>query len=190
MRPTDKPILRSASGDNQIAEFFNTIAPVADIRASGYCCQMLRAFDRKDIQNAISGFLAGYGGGAFVCFFYLVISWAAVAPHSPDPAHGLIFPHNEHGSITYFSGFQGTSCALLMATSPLFFMLGVCISPKKDVIAKTGTLSFSMRWKPDDPRKIQRVSMTVGAIVAPMIVFLIGPSLVNALNSAGFVVGF
>ena len=151
---------------------------------------MLSAFDRKDVLNAISGFLAGYGWVAFFCFFYLVVSWAAVAPHSPDPAHGLIFPHNEHGSITCFSGFQGTSCALLMATSPLFFILGVYISPKKEVITKTGRFGFSMKWKPDDPHKIQRVAMGVGAIVAPIIVFLIGPSLVNALNSVGLVTGF
>lgn len=151
---------------------------------------MLGAFDRKDVLNAISGFLAGYGWVAFFCFFYLVISWAAVAPHRPDPTHGLIFPHNEHGSIMYFSGFQGTSCALLFATSPFFFLLGVYISPKKEVIAKTGRLGFSMKWTPDDPRKIQRAAFVIGASVAPIIVFLVGPSLVNALNSAGLVTGF
>jgi len=138
----------------------------------------------------ISGFLAAYGWVSFFCFFYLVISWAAVAPHSPDPAHGLIFPHNEHGSITYFSGFQGTSCALLFGTSPLLCLFGVYLSPKKEVISKTGKLSFSMKWKPDDPRKIQRLGMTLGAVVAPLVVFLLGPNLVTGLNSIGFVTGF
>ena len=147
-------------------------------------------FDRKDMLNAISGVLAGYGWASFFCFFYLVISWAAAAPHSPDPSHGLIYPHNEHGSITYFSAFQGTSCALLFGTSPLFFFVGVFISPKKEVVAKSGRFSFSMKWKPDDPRRIQRVAMCLGMAAAPLLIFLIGPSLVSSLNTAGFATGF
>lgn len=151
---------------------------------------MLHRIDRKDALNAISGFLAAYGWVSFFCFFYLVISWAAKAPHSPDPAAGLIYRHNEHGSITYFSGFQGTSCALLFMSSPLFFGAGFYLSPKKDVIYKTGRLSFSMRFKPDDPRKVQRVGAVLGAIAAPLFVFLIGPSIVRGLNSIGIVTGF
>lgn len=148
------------------------------------------SFDRKDVLNAISGFLAAYAWVSFFCFFYLVIRWTAVAPHSPDPAHGLIFPHNEHGSITYFSGFQGTSCALLISTSPILFILGLCLSPKKEVVTSTGRFSFSMKWKQDDPHKILRFGMTLGAVIAPLVVFLWGPPLVTKLNSLGFVAGF
>jgi hypothetical protein len=151
---------------------------------------MLQRIDRKDALNAISGFLAAYGWVSFFCFFYLVISWASVAPHNPDPANGLIYPHNEHGSITYFSAFQSTSCALLFLSSPLFFGLGFYLTPKKDVIYKTGKLSFSMRFKADDPRKIQRIGAAAGAIAALLFVFLLGPSLVRSLNSIGFVTGF
>ena len=151
---------------------------------------MLSEADRRDARNAIAGFLAAYGWVSFFCFFYLVISWAAAAPHAPDPSRGLVFPHNEHGSITYFSAFQGTSCALLFATSPLLFFLGIAASPKKNVVSKTALLSFSMRWEPDDPREVQRVGATVGAVAAPVVIFLLGPSLVLNLNSIGIVTGF
>ena len=147
-------------------------------------------FDRKDALNAISGFLAAYGWFSFACIFYLVISWAAVAPHTPNPVNGLIYRHNEHGTITYFSGFQGTSCTLLFTTSLLFFGLGFYLSPKKDVVYKTGKLSFSMRYNPDDPNKIQRLGLAIGAVSAPLIIFFLGPSVVRGLNSIGFVTGF
>jgi hypothetical protein len=151
---------------------------------------MLSTIERKDALNAISGFMAGYGWVSFVCFFYLLASWAGMAPDKPDPAHGLIFPHNEHGSITYFSALQSTSCALLFGTSPLFFFFAVLISPKKEVVYKSKTLSFSIRWQPDDPRKIQRVGMALGSVAAALFIFLVGPLLVTYLNSIGFVTAF
>jgi hypothetical protein len=151
---------------------------------------MLARIDQKDALNAISGFLAAYGWVSLMCFFYLVTSWAGDAPHIPDPAHGLIFPHNEHGSITYFSALQGTTCALLFSTSPLLFIVAIYISPKKEIVYQSRKLGFSMKWKPDDPKKIQRVGMALGAVAAPLVVFLLLPSFVTYLNSIGFVTGF
>jgi len=156
----------------------------------GYYRFMPDWISRRVALNAVSGFLGAYGWVSFFCFLYLVTTWAATAPHIPDPGHGFVFPHNEHGSITYFSGFQGTSCALLFGTSPLFFMSGLALSPKKNVVFKTGRLGFSMKWEPDDPRKIRRVAMAIGAAAAPILIFLIGPGLVRGLNSIGFVAGF
>ena len=151
---------------------------------------MQRLIDRRDALNAVAGFMAAYGLVSFFCFFYLVTTWAGVAPHQPDPAHGLIFRHNEHGSITYFSASQGTSCALLFATSPMFFFAAIAITPKKDVRYMPATFGASMKWQPDDPRKMQRVGVGLGAVVTPIVVFLIGPTLVTALNSIGVVTGF
>jgi len=151
---------------------------------------MLRWTDLKDERNLVAGFLTAYGWVSFACFFYLVITWTAGAPHTPDPSRGLIYPHNEHGSITYFSAFQGTSCALLFATSPLIFILGSAASPKKNVIAKTGKLSFTMRWEHDDPRRLQRVGSVMGAVASIVVVFALGPRLVLYLNSIGIAVGF
>ena len=158
--------------------------------ATRYHGPMLGGFDRRDARNAIAGFLFAYGWVSFFCFFPLVLSWAAAAPHAPDPTRGLIYPHNEHGSITYFSAFQGTSCALLFGTSPLLCMLGIAVSPKRDSVSRTRPLSFSMEWKPDDPRKVQRVGAILGAAAAPVVIFFLGPSLVVCLNSMGIVTGF
>lgn len=155
-----------------------------------YYDRMTRWFDRRDTLNAIAGFMAAYGAVSFFCFFYLVISWAGAAPHQPDPAHGLIFRHNEHGSITYFSAFQGTSCALLFATSPIFFCVALLVTPKSNIWYYSRTLAFSMKWQSDDPHKIQPIGMVLGAAVAPIVVFLLGPVLVTNLNSIGFVTGF
>jgi hypothetical protein len=158
--------------------------------AKRYSYFMLRWTDRKDERNVVAGFLATYGWVSFACFFYLVITWAAGAPHTPDPSLGLIYPHNEHGSITYFSAFQGTSCALLLGTSPLIFVLGMAASPKKEVVIKTGKFRFAMIWKPDDPRRLRRVGAVFGALAAPLVIFNFGPSLVLSLNSVGIVTGF
>lgn len=151
---------------------------------------MWSKIDRRDTRNALAGFLAAYAAISFACFLYLVISWSATAPHTPDPSRGLVYLHNEHGSITYFSAFQATSCALLLNTSPLLFFLGIALAPKKDVVSRTGSFSFSMRWKPDDPRRLQRVGFAIGTVAALTVVFLMGPSLVASLNAIGVVTGF
>jgi hypothetical protein len=85
------------------------------------------------LRNVAGGLLAGYGFVAFFCFMFLVLHWANVAPRAPDPAHALVFPHNEHGAITYFSAFQATSCALLFATSVPLAFIGMIIAPKKNI---------------------------------------------------------
>ena len=151
---------------------------------------MSSGFGRKDILNAVSGFLAAYGFVAFFCFFYLVDRWVEVAPSNPDPVNGIIFPHNEHGSITYFSAFQGTSCALLFWTSPLLFFVALFLTPKQNVQTQRGFLSIRTTWDKDDANGFQTIGMVFGAIAAPIIVFLLGPPLVTWLNSAGVVTGF
>ena len=151
---------------------------------------MLSGVSRKDVLNALAGVMAGYAWVSFACFFILVLRWAAIAPHQPDPAHGLIFPHNEHGSITYFSAFQSTSCTLLLNTSPFLFMLAAVIVPKKKAVYKSSRLGFSMKWKPDDPRKIGQVSTAIGSVLALLVVFVLGPPIVTYLNSIGFAKAF
>ena len=147
-------------------------------------------FDRNSILNAVSGALAAYGWLSFCFFFYLVTNWSVSAPRQPDMSHGLIFAHNNHGTITYFSAFQGTSCAILFATSIPMVFLAIGISPKKNVLSRQGRLSFSMKWKSDDPKGYQKRGMFCGAVAAPVIVFAFGPLFVAWLNHLGVAVGF
>ena len=79
---------------------------------------------------------------------------------------------------------------LLFGTSPLIFVLGMAASPKKEVVIKTGKFSFAMTWKSDDPRRLQRIGAVFGALAAPLVTFIFGPSLVLSLNSVGIVTGF
>ena len=145
---------------------------------------------RNDVANAVGGLLAGYGFVAFFCFLLLVEWWAHVAPRIPDAAHGLVFAHNEHGSITYFSGFQGTSCAVLFATSIPLCFLGSFLAPKRNVVARRGFLSVSAKWDQDDPKRLFTRAIVLGSIGAPIAIFALGPGLIKWLNGVGFVTGF
>ena len=151
---------------------------------------MLAKIDRNDVLNVVGASLAAYGWVAFFCFLYLVERWAHSAPTSPDPARGLIYSHNEHGWITYFSAFQATSCALLFATSTPLSFLGIFVSPKRNVIYRRGFLSVGAKWDPDDPKKLQRIGFAIGAVAAPILVFVVGPYLVKALIAGGVAFSF
>ncbi|HEY0312039.1 MAG TPA: hypothetical protein VGC56_06035 [Allosphingosinicella sp.] len=151
---------------------------------------MLRKIARNDLLNVAGGFLAMYGGVAFFCFLFLVQRWIHAAPKVPEPSHGYIYAHNEHGGITYFSAFQTTSCALLFATSVPLFFLGILISPKRNVRYRRSTLSAGANWDGDDPKGLYRVGSLLGAVAAPTLVFLVGPVFVRALVSSGVVLPF
>ncbi|MDB5712710.1 MAG: hypothetical protein JWO15_107 [Sphingomonadales bacterium] len=151
---------------------------------------MISRIKHRDALNVVGPFLAAYGWVAFFCFFYLVERWAHAAPTSPNAAHGYVYPHNEHGWVTYFSAFQATAAALLFSTSIPISFVGILVSPKRDVIYRRGFLSISAKWDPDDPRRLQRFGFFGGAAAAPIIVFLFGPSLVESLNASGIVLPF
>ena len=136
--------------------------------------------------NFAGGLLVGYGFVAFFCFIYLSTHWAHLAPVNADPANGLIFPHNEHGSITYFSAFQATSCYIMFLTSIPISFLGWFITPKKNIKHMRGRLSFRMTFDPDDKNGVFRWGFGLGGLASPAIVFWVGPNIVNWLNSVGF----
>jgi len=142
------------------------------------------------VRNALSGFLCAYGAAAFLLFLLLVIYWARVSPSTPDPRHGYIFPHSEHGAITYFNAFQGTSCALLFAISISFFFLSAFIVPKRYIVCREQSLNFRVKSEKDDPAGLFRIGSICGTVAAPTIFFILGPPLVTWLNAMGFVLSF
>lgn len=148
---------------------------------------MFDKIERNDVLNVSGAFLVAYGWVAFVCFFGLMEWWAHAAPTSPDSMHGYVYAHNEHGWITYFSPFQATSCALLFWTSIPIFFVGMLVGPKRNLVQRRGFLSIGATWDPDDPKKLQRVGFVLGAVAAPIIVFILGPILVKALNADGII---
>jgi hypothetical protein len=145
---------------------------------------------RNILMNILGGSLAGYGVIAFVCFLWLVKHWTITAPTTSIPALGIIFPHNEHGSITYFSAFQSTSCALLFDTSIPIAMVGAFITPRANVKITSDRLWWRMSSDPDDPRKVGILGGVFGGLMAPIMTFLVGPSVVTWLNGIGVVLRF
>jgi len=141
------------------------------------------------LRNITGGFLIGYGGIADVCFFYLQSRWESRAPAAPDYLNGLVFRVDEHGTITYFSAFQATSCALLFSTSIPIAIAGVLIIAKQNLIYKSTRLSFRLKWDKDDPSGVANHGFIIGALAAPALIFLLGPYIIHKLNAMGFVLG-
>jgi hypothetical protein len=142
------------------------------------------------LRNFCGTLLFGYGWMSMICFFYLDIHWAHTAPSLKNIPEGLVFPHNEHGSITYFSAFQATSCYLLFLTSVPLGAVGHLIVPWKRVL-ESG-MDRKVRWvsRIDDPDHVSKWGLACGFCCAPIMVFLIGPSLVRGLNAMGVVFAF
>ena len=138
------------------------------------------------VLNAVGGFLFGYGFVAFFCFLGIVEHWAATAPTVPVPSVGAIFPHNDHGSITYFTAFQATSCALLFDTSIPLAFLGGLIAPRKNIKSRSRFLTWRATWDQDDPSHMFKWPFALGALAAPVIVFRLGPCLIHWLIALGF----
>src|ERR1700722_11034139 len=83
-------------------------------------------------RNVIAWLLVGYGFASFFCFIALVLMWSKKAPSQPNEVLGLIYRHNEHGSYTYFSAFQATTCWLMFTTSIPLAIAGIFIAPRKN----------------------------------------------------------
>lgn len=142
--------------------------------------------DRNGWLNLAGGFLFGYGFIAFFCAFGLESWWSNTAPNLPDIAHGLVVPHREHGLLRYYSALQSTASALLFMTSIPLALIGIMLSPKQNLRRRGG----KVRWDHDDPRGLHRIGRWAGAATAPILLFLIGPALIHALNGAGIVIPF
>jgi hypothetical protein len=125
--------------------------------------------NKNRLQNFVGGLLFGYGFVTFFLFIYLVNHWAYLAPVNADTAHGFIFPHNQHGSITYFSAFQSTSCSLLPLTSLPISILGWFILPKKYIKYMKNRFAFRMTFEPDDKIGLSWWGIGIGGILAPVI---------------------
>jgi hypothetical protein len=144
----------------------------------------------KAARRVIAGFFVGYGFVSFVYFMVLDQFWVRAGPRQPNPAFGLIFPHNEHGSYTYFTQFQTTTCALMFATSIPVAILGVLLAPKKNLTGTVRWYAASFKWDDDDPRGLMKWTALATAVATPFLICLIGSLIVQSLNTAGIVLKF
>ena len=164
--------------------------PIADIRVTHHYLPMFGKIERNDVLNVVGAAISAFGFAAFSCLIYLQNLWVQVTPSVPDPARGYVYAHNEHGSITYFSAFQTTSCYLLFSAFFPIFAVGLFVVPKRNTVYRHKWLSFGMHADLDDPKKLVRVGFILGMLAAPTMVFTIGPSLVNGLIANGIILYF
>ena len=124
----------------------------------------------------------GFGVSTFLFFVIVDVVWFAVAPLSARPALGLTYPHNEHGSIGYFSAFQMAACTILPILAASMFFVGWGVLPKKNIRDRSNKLSMSMRFDSDDPERVLGWSQLAGFILAPAILYGAGRPLLVALT--------
>jgi hypothetical protein len=146
--------------------------------------------DNLDRRRIVGGFLFGYACTAFIIFLILVEWWAHHAPVTPNYLSGQIFPHNEHGWITYFTSSQSTEGAILFGSSWLSGAGAMITLPKRNVLVRRlGRVPVAARWKIDDPSEKARGSALCGALAAPAIALIFIPA-VAWLNRNGVVFNF
>lgn len=139
-------------------------------------------------RNFTAGFLAAYGLVSFFCFMFLEQKWRDLAPKAPNAVLGFIYQHNNHGSYTYFSAFQTTTCALLFMTSIPVCFAAIDFAPKKNLKFSSGKASLSWTCESDDPMAIRWKAAFVGALMTPIFLFVPGPRIIEMLNSVGIVI--
>jgi len=135
----------------------------------------------KKIRNILGGFLFGFGWMTFFCLVYIDSRWTADAPRLADPANGLVYAHNVHGTTVYLSSFQSWAVTLLSVFSiPVSFM-GFFILPKR---WKNSVVGDKLRWKlvPEEER-IAKYATFAGIIFAPAAVYFAGPAIVRVVMS-------
>jgi hypothetical protein len=135
------------------------------------------------LRNLIGGFLGGFGPAAFLWLIFLTLKWTNGGAHAPDPGHGLVYPFNNHGTLTYVSAFQATACSLLFPLSFLSFAVGAAIIPKERKLSERGR----PRLDTNDPLGIAGPAGVAGLVVGSAAIFLVGPLIVHALNAAGII---
>lgn len=138
-------------------------------------------------RNIVAGILFGYGFVSFLCFIALTVMWSRAAPRQPNQALGLIYRHNEHGSYTYFSAFQATTCWLMFTTSIPLAFAGIFLAPRKNVTGTVRWYGARFKWDQDDPRGLLKRVAIASAAATPFFVFFAGPYIIRGLNDVGFV---
>ena len=139
--------------------------------------------DHRPARNIAAGLLTGFAVSAFLFFLIADVGWFRGAPSSAQPALGLTYPHNEHGSVGYFSAFQAATCTILPPLAALLFFAGWRILPKKNIRVRSDKLSMSMRFDPDDPERVLGWSQLAGFVLAPVILYGVGQPLLRALTA-------
>ena len=72
-----------------------------------------------------------------------------------------------------------------MLLAPVLFVVGFAVVPKKNTRMRSGPLSFSFTYDPDDPGKVLGWSQLAGVAVTLAAIFTLGPVIVRLLLASG-----
>ena len=149
---------------------------------------MSELWQDNELRIKIAGILSGVVTVTLPTFFIVVQTWANTAPSKPNEALGNVFAHNDHGSITYFTGFQATSAAMLFWISFAGIGLTILTMPKHEIKTRRfAGVPLAASWKGNYDKRVARSWAIKGALVAAPAIWILGPLLVGWLNQAGIV---
>ena len=122
-------------------------------------------------------------GGAMLFMAGLMLRglWGRSGTLAPDTLHSV--SNNSHGEITYWTAYQATACDLLLGWPFVIAAVGFILIPK------TCSWNNGMSFAIHDPDRIAKWGWLVGLSLTALVIFVIGPPLVRALNAAGVVLG-
>ncbi len=132
------------------------------------------------MRNIIGGVCFGLFAGGFAVFLVCQVIWIAGAPHAPDTAHGLIYPHDEHGGIIYFSAVQTLAGNLVGWLVPTF-IVSLLISPKQNLRWRF----LGAHWDNDDPHGVREIAAYVTMAVVVAILCIGGTQILHLLLALG-----
>lgn len=133
---------------------------------------------QKDWRLRLSGVMTGAFLPLLFLAFVLGELWARAHPAAVG---GFVFRHKGLTTIGYLSQFESTSFALALILAPIIFLIGVQLTPKRNV----RTRSLSYWYDEDDPRNLLPKWRLLGAVLALGAAFVVGPVFVRTLNSWG-----
>ena len=126
--------------------------------------------EKKKLRSFFAGYLFGLGFVNFFIFIVTSVNWEVSAPHAPIPTKGLVFPHTVKGAVVYFDSFETRALLFLISLSIPLALLGYILSPK------------SIRpsaWSPNPLTAASKFGFLAGAACSPIIVYFLGPALVE-----------
>jgi hypothetical protein len=139
-------------------------------------------------RNLIAGFAGGFFIAGFAAFVGLTRYWISIATKVAVSSLGRLYAHNEHGSITYFTAFEATASALLFWSGLASLLVFFAVSPKRNVaVTRWRGVPLGARWQNDDPHGRLMQGAAAGALFGVLVIFVLGPVLVQSLVSTGVV---
>jgi len=135
---------------------------------------------------------AGLCASSFALYMILFFVYSSSQPKQPEPALGVIYPLNNHGSHVYLTRIQATGMNLLFVVFPIAFAMAIIALPKELRFFRgmQRWVSFEGRTVRTDllqPTAAMKAVFFGSVAVWSAIILGLGPYIVAFLVAKGFV---